>query len=80
MEKSKFVIWPQSSIYWVMAQRSCGERRKIEAFREETAAVKRLRELQKREDAINARIASRESSRWNSRQASSWNNQQTRSK
>jgi hypothetical protein len=55
---------PRRRLYWIEAVYGDGVRQVVASFRDEAAALVRLRELQNRDESIEQRIRSRDSSRW----------------
>ena len=51
----RYVIVPRKHLYWVEAVDPGGSRRAIEVFREEGAAVERLRSLQSHQEKMELR-------------------------
>jgi hypothetical protein len=61
----RYVIVPRRHLYWVEAVDSAGSRRAIEVFRDERAAVERLRSLQSHQEKMELRWhALRHGSMW----------------
>ncbi len=59
-----YVIVPRRRHYWLEAVHHGGMRHVIDSFREEAAAVLRLRELQGEQEAIERRCCERDISGW----------------
>lgn len=59
-----YVVVPRRHLYWIEAVRSDGERRVIDCFRDEDAAVQRLRQLECAQQAMDHRGLECENSRW----------------
>jgi hypothetical protein len=59
-----YAIIPRRRSYWIEAVDDEGERRPIGCFPSEEAAVRRLHELQGRQEANERRRVARETSRW----------------
>jgi hypothetical protein len=51
----RYVVMPRKHLYWVEAVLPDGSRRAIEGFRDEGAAVERLRSLQSRQQKMELR-------------------------
>lgn len=64
---AKFVICPRDRVYWIEIHQKDGDRKRIECFGAERAAIDRLRELQNKQDAAISRMVDRELSRLNMR-------------
>jgi hypothetical protein len=60
----RYVIVPRRHLYWVEAVDSAGSRRAIEAFRDERAAVERLRSLQSHQEKMELRWHALKASRF----------------
>jgi hypothetical protein len=59
-----YAIIPRRRSYWIEAVDDEGERRPIGRFPNEDAAVRRLHELQEKQEASERRRVARETSRW----------------
>ena len=64
-----YAIMPRRRSYWIEAVEDGGERRAIGCFPNEEAAVRRLHELQERQEAKERRRVAQEMSRWNAAHA-----------
>jgi len=60
----RYVIVPRKHLYWVEAVDRDGSRRAIEGFRDEGAAVARLRSLQSRKEKMELRWDALKASRF----------------
>jgi len=61
---ARYVIVPRKHLYWVEAVHRDGSRRAIEVFRDEGAAVERLRSLQSRKEKMELRWDALKASRF----------------
>ncbi len=59
-----YAIVPRRRSYWIEAIHEDGERRPVACFPNENAAVRRLHELQDRQESKERRRVAREASRW----------------
>jgi hypothetical protein len=64
-----YAIVPRRRSYWIEAVHEDGERRLVGCFPNEDAAVRRLHELQGRQEAMERRRIAQEASRWYALQA-----------
>jgi hypothetical protein len=60
-----YAIVPRRRSYWIEAVEDDGERRSVGCFPTEEAAVRRLHELQERQESRERRRVAQETSRWN---------------
>lgn len=63
-----YAIIPRRRSYWIEAVEEDGERRPIGCFPNEEAAIRRLHELQVRQEAMERRRFAQENSRWHALQ------------
>jgi hypothetical protein len=61
---ARYVIVPRKHLYWVEAVDPDGSRRAIEVFRDEGAAVERLRSLQSQQEKMELRLHALRASRF----------------